>query len=380
MVNNDKNRIRRRKISSSSGNNNASSSKDNSTGRLDRTRIIHREDRNREERRPFFESWEEDTYKRNIDPSDRDRILGRVRRDNSDESFESRVKKNSHGRSMIDEDDIFFYSDEDDYMLSDKEKHGSGITSKEIEKNVRKRKEEKNRFIKSLVRKVISLVVTVSIVMGVLSFGYYKIVTRNMPAVTPELIEENYIAKQTVSKDDIPKDLKNAIVSIEDERFYTHKGVDLQAILRSALNNLVTDSRQGGSTIEMQLSKNLLTSSEVSIKRKLMDVHNALEMDKVMEKDEILTAYLNNVYFGKDAYGISAAAKTYFGKSVDKLNLAESAMIVGITNNPGIYGRYSAAKGRQKVILSKMLELGYINDKQYREALITKVYFKSEIE
>lgn len=227
---------------------------------------------------------------------------------------------------------------------------------------------------------IVSIILIISIAGGVFSFGYYKYVTWGMPEVTKKMVQENYISTSPVSIKDMPKDLRNAIVSIEDERFYKHSGVDIQALVRSLIHNITTDSRQGGSTLEMQLSKNLLTSSEVSINRKIKDIYNAYGMDKVMSKDEVLEAYLNNIYFGKNAYGVEAGAQLYFGKHVKDLNLAECAMLVGITNNPGIYSNYSAAKGRQKVILRKMLELKYINQNQYNEALATEVYFKSEID
>ena len=148
-----------------------------------------------------------------------------------------------------------------------------------------------------------------------------------MPEVTEKMIHEKYISSKEVPIKDMPKNLRNAIVSIEDERFYEHDGVDKKALIRSLIHNILTDSRQGGSTIEMQLSKNLLTSSEVSIKRKIKDMYNAVGMNRVMKKDEILEAYLNNIYFGKNAYGVAAGAELYFGKNVKDLDLAESAML-----------------------------------------------------
>ncbi len=130
----------------------------------------------------------------------------------------------------------------------------------------------------------------------------------------------------------------------------------------------------------MQISKNLLTNDDKNIKRKIRDMYNAIKIDKIMSKDEILGVYLNNVYFGKSSYGVAKASRTYFGKDVSDLTLAQSAMLVGITNNPAKYSDHSEAKKRQETILYKMHQLGYITEDEYKEALYDKVPFKSEIE
>ena len=202
---------------------------------------------------------------------------------------------------------------------------------------------------------------------------------KGSPKVTKELLEQNYISSEVVDNNDIPKYLKDAIVSIEDERFYKHNGVDTISLVRSVVHNLLTDTTQGGSTIEMQISKNLLTSDDKTIKRKLKDMFNATSMDKNISKDEILGIYLNNIYLGKSAYGVGKGAKVYFGKDVKDLNLAECAMLAGITNSPAKYGQFVQAKKRQETILYKMHELGYINDAEYEDALTKEVTFVSEI-
>ena len=202
---------------------------------------------------------------------------------------------------------------------------------------------------------------------------------KDSPKVTRVLIEESYISSQVVSVDKIPNNLKNALVSIEDERFYEHNGVDYKSLLRSAIHNVFSDSTQGGSTIEMQISKNLLTNDDKSIKRKILDMYNALQMDKIMSKEEILGIYLNNVYFAKSSYGVAKASQVYFGKNVEDLTLAQCAMLVGITNNPAKYIDHGQAKQRQETILYKMHELGYITDEEYKNAVKENVPFKSEI-
>ena len=193
-------------------------------------------------------------------------------------------------------------------------------------------------------------------------------------------MKESYISSEVVPDNEIPKYLKDALVSIEDERFYEHKGIDIISLTRSLLHNIFSDTTQGGSTIEMQISKNLLTSDDRNMKRKIKDIYYATQMDKFMTKDEILCTYLNNVYFGKSAYGVGKASKVYFGKNVQDLTLAQSAMLVGITNSPAKYKEHREAKKRQEVILYKMKELGYIDEEEYSQAISEKVPFKSEIE
>lgn len=158
------------------------------------------------------------------------------------------------------------------------------------------------------------------------------------------------------------------------------KRADIDKLDRSVVHNIFSDTTQGGSTIEMQISKNLLTNDDKNIKRKIRDMYNAIKIDKIMSKDEILGVYLNNVYFGKSSYGVAKASRTYFGKDVSDLTLAQSAMLVGITNNPAKYSDHSEAKKRQETILYKMYQLGYITEEEYKEALYDKVPFKSEIE
>lgn len=226
------------------------------------------------------------------------------------------------------------------------------------------------------------LIVTLALFVGLSAVGSVFVVSslRDTKVINKEILRENYISSEVVPDNEIPKYLKEALVSIEDERFYEHKGVDIISLTRSLLHNILSDTTQGGSTIEMQISKNLLTSDDRTIKRKIKDIYYATQMDKFMTKDEILCTYLNNVYFGKSAYGVGKASKVYFGKNVQDLTLAQSAMLVGITNNPAKYKEHREAKKRQEVILYKMKELGYIDEEEYSQAISEKVPFKSEIE
>ena len=243
------------------------------------------------------------------------------------------------------------------------------------------RRKKKNKQRGSKLAKAF-LIVTLALFVGLSAVGSVFVVSslRDTKVINKEILRENYISSEVVPDNEIPKYLKEALVSIEDERFYEHKGVDIISLTRSLLHNILSDTTQGGSTIEMQISKNLLTSDDRTMKRKIKDIYYATQMDKFMTKDEILCTYLNNVYFGKSAYGVGKASKVYFGKNVQDLTLAQSAMLVGITNNPAKYKEHREAKKRQEVILYKMKELGYIDEEEYSQAISEKVPFKSEIE
>lgn len=251
-------------------------------------------------------------------------------------------------------------------------------TTKNTRTNKRKKANKKIRLKLAKVFLIIALVISV----GVAAVGSVFAISslKDTKVINKEILKESYISSEVVPDNKIPKYLKDALVSIEDERFYEHKGIDIISLTRSLLHNIFSDTTQGGSTIEMQISKNLLTSDDRNMKRKIKDIYYATQMDKFMTKDEILCTYLNNVYFGKSAYGVGKASKVYFGKNVQDLTLAQSAMLVGITNSPAKYKEHREAKKRQEVILYKMKELGYIDEEEYSQAISENVPFKSEIE
>jgi len=179
---------------------------------------------------------------------------------------------------------------------------------------------------------------------------------------------------------DIPQDLIKAVISIEDQRFYSHHGVDWYRTAGAFVNMFLgMKNTFGGSTITQQLIKNLLEQNEVTVQRKLLEIFRALELEKKYEKEDILEWYLNYVYFGHGRYGIAAASNYYFDKDVSELTLAEMAAIVGITNNPSMYSPYVSAernKERQEIILAKMLEQGYISQAEFNRAKAQTLTFK----
>ena len=170
---------------------------------------------------------------------------------------------------------------------------------------------------------------------------------------------------------DIPKVMKQAVLAIEDDRFYEHGGVDYWGILRAAIHNAMGGSRQGASTITQQVARNFFLSSEQTIKRKLYEVLLAWKIEKTLTKDQILELYMNQIYLGQRAYGFASAAQIYFGKKLSEISIAEAAMLAGLpkapsANNPVVNPK--RARARQQYILQRMHDLGYITTAQYEQA------------
>ncbi|HNX99472.1 MAG TPA: transglycosylase domain-containing protein [Oscillospiraceae bacterium] len=170
----------------------------------------------------------------------------------------------------------------------------------------------------------------------------------------------------------IPKNFEHAIVAIEDKRFYKHQGVDWYRSV-GAFFNMFLGMRNdfGGSTITQQLIKNITKQDDITVQRKLLEIFQALDLEKKYSKEEIIEWYLNVVYFGEGSYGVQAAAQTYFGKDAADLDLAECAAIAGITNLPTYYDPfYSKAnnKKRQETILYQMYDQNYISKDEYESA------------
>jgi len=177
-----------------------------------------------------------------------------------------------------------------------------------------------------------------------------------------------------------PKVLINAFLAVEDSRFYQHKGFDPVRIIRAFLKNVESMKiRQGASTITQQLARSLFLTPERTMTRKLKEILLARKMEKAVGKDRILEIYLNQIYFGHGSYGIQVASKTYFGKDVSEINLAEAAFLAGLPKAPNTYSPYrhpEKAKFRQRIVLKRMESEGYITKQQYREIYAEDLYFQ----
>jgi penicillin-binding protein 1A len=165
----------------------------------------------------------------------------------------------------------------------------------------------------------------------------------------------------------IPVVMQQAVIANEDHNFYYHHGVDFGGIIRAGFADLTHQEFQGASTITQQLARKLFLNDQVSISRKIQEALLAIEIERYYTKDEILERYLNIVYLGSGAYGVDAAAHTYFGEGVDKIDLAQAAMIAGVIAAPSDYSPFvdlALARDRQRHVLDRMVESGYITQAQ----------------
>ncbi len=183
-----------------------------------------------------------------------------------------------------------------------------------------------------------------------------------------------------ITLENLPNYLKQAFIAAEDSSFYTHDGVDPHAVFRAFSNNIKTDTwRQGGSTITQQVIKRLLLSSNKSYMRKFKEGVLAYHLENYLTKEQILTIYLNEIYLGARAYGLEAAARTYFNKHANCLSLAEAALLAGLPKAPSQLNPYHApakAKTRQRYVLDRMLAEKFITIPQYKQALIAPLNYQ----
>lgn len=180
-----------------------------------------------------------------------------------------------------------------------------------------------------------------------------------------------------VSFEKIPKNLINALITIEDKNFYTHSGINLKAIIRAIIHDLKARSfKQGASTLTQQLAKTLFLTSEKSIVRKIKEAILALQIERRYTKNEILSLYLNQIYLGSGTYGVEAACQTYFGKSVKEITLAQAALIAGLPKAPSVYSPIKnpkLAKKRRQIVLGQMLAAKIITSQEYNLAQSEKI-------
>lgn len=241
-------------------------------------------------------------------------------------------------------------------------------------------------------------ILTLVLIIGIATGGYLAI-TQGVPQIeeikdyTPpngtmvyadndSLIGEFKIEKGIyVPLGKLPEDLIRAVIAVEDSRFWLHRGLDYVAIVRAMLKDIRAGRiKEGASTITQQLAKGLFLSPEKTILRKLKEATLAFRLEKNLTKEEILELYLNKIYFGHGAYGVEMAARTYFGKSIYDVNLAESALLCGLIKAPSSYSPYSnldKAKARQHVVLKRMQQEGYISREQVDETYKQPLHLSS---
>lgn len=272
-------------------------------------------------------------------------------------------------------------------------------------------KKAKNRKRKNSIGIVIIRVLMIVVIVGAFaviggSVGAYMGIVENTELLnTDDVVPESYTSivydsagneidrlhgdenREYVQLDDIPQNLQNAVVAIEDERFFDHNGIDFRGIMRAVVANIKSGRfSQGASTLTQQLIKNEGASNEKTITRKVREQYLAVTFERDLEKQlgskkqakkYILELYLNSIALGHGLNGVKTASEFYFGKDVSELTLAEAACIAGITNNPSGYSPISYPeynKDRQTMVLQKMLENGYITQQEHDEALAEDIY------
>ncbi len=179
---------------------------------------------------------------------------------------------------------------------------------------------------------------------------------------------------------DIPKVMSNAVLAIEDARFYQHGGVDYMGVIRAGLANVGRAKSQGASTITMQVARNVYLSSEKTFTRKIYEILLTFKLEHLLSKDQILEIYMNQIFLGNRAYGFAAASETYFGKPLKNITIAEAAMLAGLPKAPSAYNPISnpkRARSRQLYIIERMVENGFITAKEAEEAKAQELHVKS---
>ncbi|MBQ3337282.1 MAG: transglycosylase domain-containing protein [Selenomonadaceae bacterium] len=198
-----------------------------------------------------------------------------------------------------------------------------------------------------------------------------------MTSIKPAVDEKIKTIPHYVSINQMPALLLQAIVSVEDARFYNHRGFDLIGIARAVFVNVEAgEIQEGASTITQQTVKNLFLTSDQTFTRKAEELVMSMNMEKDFDKDKILEIYLNVIYFGSNFYGIYDAAQGYFGKEPADLTIAECAMLAGLPNAPSVYSPYvdfHLAKQRQLVVIDAMERLGVISKKEAESARIEEI-------
>lgn len=272
-----------------------------------------------------------------------------------------------------------------------KDNKNNGKNSKKKKNQPKYKKILKGTFLGILIAGLLCFVVGLGYIFAIIKSTPTLDVNAVLALNEPSMIydsQEQYIdnipteeERYKVSLDEMSKYLKDAYVSIEDERFYKHPGVDIKRTLSSALRSAMyyftgNGNIQGGSTLTQQLIRNTLLTQDVKIERKIREIYLSLTLENKLTKDQILEAYLNTIPLGGKIYGVEAASKYFFEKSAKDLTLPESAFIAGLTQAPSAYSPYDPENkedptiylDRTKTVLMKMRDLGYITQAEYDEA------------
>lgn len=222
------------------------------------------------------------------------------------------------------------------------------------------------KFIKKLIISIIVLIILICSIIFLVGHSYYTKALKEKPLFTR--VDEITSQEHFVKFEDMSTYYRNAVISVEDHRFYDHGPVDFIAIARATFTNIKSGAlREGGSTITQQVAKNVVFTQEATWIRKIAEIFAAYDLEKNYDKKEIFEIYVNTSYFGDGYYGIYDASYGYYNKAPKDLNLDESSMLAGVPNAPSVYAptvNPDLAKKRQYHVLNTMLEYGYITKEE----------------
>lgn len=273
-------------------------------------------------------------------------------------------------------------------MSSSYERYKNQRAAKDIRRDygaVQREPKKENKFFRNL--KLFVLTSTALFLAGITAFNLYLSSLppiENLEDFKPNIITKFYSKDGEVIKtftaysydrvelEDVPETLKQALIATEDKNFYRHGGYDIMGIIRSSIQNVIArQAVQGASTLTQQLARILFLTNERTLTRKIKEIEVAARIEKTISKDKILEMYLNNVYLGAGAYGVSAASKRYFNKNLSQLTLPEQALLAGLPQAPSVYNPYNnkdLAIKRRNQVLKRMLTMKYISQEDYEKA------------
>lgn len=228
------------------------------------------------------------------------------------------------------------------------------------------------KFIKCLIFSIILIVILIGGVFTYQGYSLYKDAIEEM-SIENKITEIKSEVEDYIEYNKLPQDYINAVVAVEDRRFFSHNGIDLISIGRAVVKDIQERALvEGGSTITQQLAKNTYFTQKKEFTRKIAEIFMAFEYEKVCSKEEILELYINTIYYGDGYYCIADAANGYFDKTVDELNLYEITLLAGIPNAPSVYAptkNPELARQRQAQVLNKMVKCGYLTQEKADEII-----------
>lgn len=228
------------------------------------------------------------------------------------------------------------------------------------------------KFIKCIIFSILLIVIVVCSVFTYQGYNLYKEAIAEI-SIEDKIKQIKDEVEEYIEFEDLPTDYINAVVAVEDRRFFEHNGVDLISIARAVVKDIQERSlAEGGSTITQQLAKNTYFTQKKEFTRKIAEIFTAFEYEKVCTKEEILELYINTIYYGDGYYCIADASNGYFDKNVDELNLYEMTLLAGIPNAPSVYAptkNPELARQRQAQVLNKMVKCGYLTQEKADEIL-----------